>query len=116
MTDNSEWVFLPIDHHAIRDWAEDVCDEGSFSADDKAMALSFVASFAYYSEGYNVAVTFYREAPVDDRKIRDFIDRLVSKDLARVVHRFENEIHETIGLKLGRRVNRHAYRGREVMA
>lgn len=118
----SEWAFLPYDHNKIRDWAEEVYDDEDFSDADKAIALRFVAYFAYYSDGYNVAVTFYKpdaDPLVDTEehdRVRDFIDRLVAKNLARVVFRFENDIHQTLGLKLGRRVCSRAYKGAELMA
>lgn len=113
MNSADDWMFLAIDHHEIRDWAEDVYDDETFSDAEKAIALRFVGYFAYYSDGYNVAVTHYLPKTEKDEAVLRFIDRLVDKQFAEIVYRYENDNHSTVGLKLGRRVWHAAYRNTE---
>lgn len=106
---SGEWAFLPISHHEVRRWAEIISDSDEFGDVEKSFALQFVGDFAYYSDGYNVAVTAYKPETERDAEIRRFIGRLEARMLARVVYRFDSDEHSTIGLLLGHRVCRHVY-------
>lgn len=108
---SGDWVFKEIDHHGVRDWARMVSDNDDFTRYEKSFALQFVGAFAYYSDGYNVAVTTYTqdEDQSENEAVLKFISRLEARMYAKVVYRYEDDEHSTIGLKLGHRLCRHVY-------